>query len=363
LQAVGAAPDLLICAPSTGFGGGIERVATAVERCWPGRCARVDLYRAARVAEPSGDPRSKVGFVARCLRQAASTRPDVVLSLHVGLLPVAHLVARVTRSEVALLGMGREVWGTLPAATRHGVRACHRLLAISDFTRDVLAQRADVRRERIAVTPPPVDDRILAAADAGITGVPDDPMLLTVSRVLRQHRYKGHFAVAKSLPVVLDQQPDARWIVVGDGDDLPALKAECKRLGVLDAVSFEQRVSDDRLAELYRGARALVMPSIADIHRRPPTGEGFGLVYAEAGAFGVPSIASSAGGGAAELVEDGVTGLTVRPGDSAALAGAMTELLTDGDLRRRLGGKARTRVMEQYVPVRFTQALREALAT
>lgn len=357
-----AAPDLLICAPSVGFGGGIERVATAVERCWPGRCTRVDLYRSDRVAEPAGNPRCKVGFVSRCLREALSARPAVVLSLHVGLLPVARLVGRATRSEVSLLGIGTEVWGTLPPATRNRVRACHRLLAISSFTADVLAQRTGVSRDKIAVVNLPVDDRILRAADNG-SDTPGDPMLLTVSRVVRQHRYKGHFAIAESLPVVLSQHPDARWMVVGGGDDLPALRAECERLGVLDAVSFEEEVSDDRLAELYRSARALVMPSIADIHHVPPTGEGFGLVYAEAGAFAVPSIASTAGGGAGELVEDQVTGLTVAPGDAAALADAMTKLLTDSHLRRRLGLAARMRVMEHHVPARFTEALRHALVT
>lgn len=357
------APDLLICAPSAGFGGGIERVASAVEQCWPGGYARVNLYRSDRVTEPSGNARSKAGFVARCLGEALRARPDIVLSLHVGLLPAAQLIARTTRSELALLGMGREVWGTLSTAARHHVQACHRLLAISSFTADVLARKARVPRHRIAVLTPPVDDRILAAALTQSTDLPVVPLLLTVSRIARQARYKGHFAIAKSLPAVLTQHPDARWVVVGEGDDLPALKVECERLGVSAAVTFEEQVSDDRLAELYRGARAFVMPSVANIDCVPPTGEGFGLVYAEAGAFGVPSIASSAGGGAAELIEDRVTGLTIAPGNSTALADAMTELLADTQLRNRLGAAARARVKDRYVPAQFTDGLRRTLAT
>lgn len=356
-------PALLICAPSTGYGGGIERVATAVERCWPGRCARVDLYRAARTTIPSGNVQVKAGFAARGLRDALVARPDIVLSLHVGLLPVAGAISWATRSELALLGVGREVWGSLPRATRRRIQGCHRLLAISSFTARVLAQGIGVPRDGIAVVALPVDESILAAAAIGIGDASPPPMLLTVSRVAHQDRYKGHFAIAQSLPRVLEVHPGAQWVVAGDGDDLPALQAECRRLGVLDAVSFEGRVSDARLVELYRTACAFVMPSVTDLGSDRPTGEGFGLVYAEAGAFGVPSIASTAGGGAAELVEDGVTGMTVAPGDSAALAAAITALLADSGLRWRLGTAARARVMERHVPSRFTEDLRQALTT
>jgi glycosyltransferase involved in cell wall biosynthesis len=356
-------PVLLICAPSTGYGGGIERVAAAVERCWPGHCARVDLYRADRIAVPSGNVQVKAGFAARGFREALVARPDIVLSLHVGLLPVARAISRATRSELAMLGVGREVWGSLPRATRRRVQSCDRLLAISSFTAGVLAQRIGMPRDGIAVVALPVDESVLAAAAVAIGDARNRPVLLTVSRVSRQDRYKGHFTIAQSLPRVLEAHPGARWIVAGAGDDLLALQAECRRLGVLDAVSFEGRVPDARLAELYRSACAFVMPSVTDLRSDRPTGEGFGLVYAEAGAFGVPSIASTAGGGAAELVEDGVTGMTVAPGDSAALAAAITEMLADSDLRTRLGTAARARVMGRHVPSRFTEDLRQALAT
>lgn len=356
------APKLLFCAPSTGFGGGIERVATAVERHWPGSCARVDLYRSDRVAHPYGQPRVKAGFAVRCMKEALRTRPDVILCLHVGLLPVAQLAARAMRCEVALLGVGREVWGTLPTVTRRRVQACQRLLAISGFTADVLAHRAEVSRTRVDVVWLPVAAGMLEAAESKLRADSREPLLLTVSRVVREHRYKGHFTVARSLPEVLVRNPNARWVVVGDGDDIPALQAECEGLGVMHAVSFEQRVSDGRLVELYRRAQVMVMPSVTDTDRQPPVGEGFGLVYAEAAAFAVPSIASSSGGGAAELVEDMVTGLTVPPQNASALATAINTLLEDDDLRGRLGGEARNRVIGRHVPPRFAEALHHALA-
>ena len=70
--------------------------------------------------------------------------------------------------------------------------------------------------------------------------------------------------------------------------------------------------------------------------------EGFGIVFMEAAAAGVPQVAGQRG--AAEAVEDGVTGLVVaRPGDPAAVAGALRELLSDDERRRAMGARARQR--------------------
>lgn len=93
----------------------------------------------------------------------------------------------------------------------------------------------------------------------------------------------------------------------------------------------------------------------------PPVGEGFGLVYAEAAALALPSVASGAGGGSVDLVEHGVTGLTVPPEDRAALAAAIVRLLRDGSLARRLGLAARKRVAERHTPEHFARALQNAL--
>ena len=100
---------------------------------------------------------------------------------------------------------------------------------------------------------------------------------------------------------------------------------------------------------------------MADVDACPPTGEGFGLVYAEAGAFGLPSIASKAGGGALDYVRDGETGLTVSPGDHAGLVGALSTLLDDDTVRGRLGAAARRRTLGAHLPECFATCLTEAL--
>jgi glycosyltransferase involved in cell wall biosynthesis len=130
---------------------------------------------------------------------------------------------------------------------------------------------------------------------------------------------------------------------------------------VAGSVDFVDAPLDTALPDVYRDAAALVMPSVTRVSPNSAEGEGFGIVYAEAGAFGVPSIASTAGGGASELVRDGVTGLCVPPDDDGALAEAMVSLLTDRELRNRLGQAARDRVLTRHTPAAYAAALAGAL--
>lgn len=95
-------------------------------------------------------------------------------------------------------------------------------------------------------------------------------------------------------------------------------------------------VSRERLAELYAGAAVVAVPSHA---------EGFGIVCAEAMAYGKPVVAGRTGG-LVNLIDSGVTGVLVEPGDRNALLSAIQQLLTDADLRQKLGSAARERVAQ-----------------
>jgi phosphatidyl-myo-inositol dimannoside synthase len=348
----------LLLSPSHGFGGGIERVVDAIESAWPSPTRRLDLYDARRDAKSRGNWKAKTRFLARSVSAALTTRPGKIVCLHIGLLPVAYFVGALTKAPVTLVAYGTEVWAPMSPVRRRLVRRCSRLLAISHFTAQWLATRACLSRERIELLSLAISP---ALAEAAATTPPAtrEPVVITVSRVMRQHRYKGHHAIAAAWPRVLRDRPDARWIVVGNGDDLSYLKDRCSQLGIDSSVEWLIGISDDALAEAYVRAAALVLPSVADVHSDPPTGEGFGLVYAEAGAFAVPSIAAEVGGGASEILEHGVTGLTVNPSDAAGIAGAILSLLNDEALRQRLGEAARTKVFREHLPEQFARRVEE----
>lgn len=120
----------------------------------------------------------------------------------------------------------------------------------------------------------------------------------------------------------------ATLVIAGDGPERPHLE---RMAAGIPGVTFEGRVTDDRLVQLLQEADASVVPT--------RSGEGFGLVAAESHACGTPVIATDQGA-LREVVRDGVDGMLVPPGDVDALAAALCRFSVDATLRRRLSDGA-----------------------
>jgi phosphatidylinositol alpha-1,6-mannosyltransferase len=157
-------------------------------------------------------------------------------------------------------------------------------------------------------------------------------------------RYKGHDLLITIWPRVAAEVPGARLMVVGDGDDRARLEARAAPLE--GRVSFIGRVSDEALTALYQQCAFFVMPS---------RDEGFGLVFLEAMRAGKACIGSV--GAAAEIIEDGVTGLVVDPGDPEQLLKAILRLFREPDARGRMGQAGAARVTAQFTEAHFKRRL------
>jgi phosphatidylinositol alpha-1,6-mannosyltransferase len=131
---------------------------------------------------------------------------------------------------------------------------------------------------------------------------------------------------------------DLHLVVVGGGDDLPRLRELATSTGIADSVDFLDRIPQEQLAACYANAYLFALPS---------TGEGFGLVFLEAMAFGQPVVAAACGG-ALDVVVDGVNGLLISPHDSRCLVEALGRLLRDESLRQRLGRNGAEIVRGKY---------------
>lgn len=161
------------------------------------------------------------------------------------------------------------------------------------------------------------------------------PTLLAVGRLVSR---KGFDLALQALPLIRPQFPDLRLEMVGDGPDRHRLEQLAQELGVSDLVVFHGRVPEAELLAAYRRAHLFVMPAREET--AVPSMEGFGIVYLEASACGLPVIAARSGG-AAEAVQDGRTGLLVPPNDAPALAQAVIRLLQNPAERQRLGANGR----------------------
>lgn len=168
-------------------------------------------------------------------------------------------------------------------------------------------------------------------------GLPEDaPLVVGVGRLVPR---KGFDVLLRAATRLVDRLPGLVVAVAGDGRDRTRLEREARRSGA--PVRFLGRLPDAELPALLGCADAFAMCC-----RDRWLGleqEGFGIVFVEAAACGIPVLAG-ASGGAAEAVLDGVTGLVCdRPNDPDAVAATLLPLLADPDLGRRLGRAARLR--------------------
>jgi len=183
-------------------------------------------------------------------------------------------------------------------------------------------------------------------------GIDEAPLLLTVARLVP---HKGQDIVIQALAKLSQAQPDARYLIVGDGSDAPRLRALASALGVGERVILAGPLSDHDVVEAY--ATADVYAGLSRVDNGINV-EGFGISFVEASASGTPCVAGDSGG-VRSAVRDGETGFVVSPSDVDAVASAIGRLLSDGALRRRMGVVGRTAVETHY---NWDRVARETLA-
>jgi len=221
--------------------------------------------------------------------------------------------------------------GARPRLARYAAEHADLSIAVSSYTEGLV--RSTGARGPVAVIPNGVE----LPADASPLPC-DRPTFVTVARM--QERYKGHDMLVRALALVRAKVPDVQWVVIGDGPLRPAIEQMARSYGVSDSCRFLGTVGDQERDQWLRRARLLAMPS--RLPARGRAGEGFGIAYLEAGAYGKPVVAGNVGG-ALDAVIDGETGLLVDPLEPLAIAGAITSLLQDERLAARLGASGRAR--------------------
>jgi phosphatidylinositol alpha-1,6-mannosyltransferase len=168
-------------------------------------------------------------------------------------------------------------------------------------------------------------------------------ILLTVTRL---HPYKGVDRMLESLPEILRSVPGVRYLVVGVGPDLPRLQEMTARLGLEARVSFLGRLTLPEILELYSLADLFVLLSREEL----PDVEGFGLVFLEAAACGLPSVGGRSGG-IPEAVDEGKSGWLVDPSNPREIAATIIDVLQSPEKLERASevclSKARQASWEQ----------------
>lgn len=211
------------------------------------------------------------------------------------------------------------------------------------------ARRAARRELSVTVIPPGVDIARFAPLDVAARlqarsrfGVADDAELIVgVSRLVPR---KGFDVLIAASAAVARRRPRLRVLIGGTGRDHDRLATLIAKSGA--PVTLLGRVSDDDLPLLYGCADVSAM--LCRSRWGGLEQEGFGIVFAEAAACGVPQLAGNSGG-AAEAVSDGETGFVVdRPDDEHAVANAIERLLDDPALRAQMASASRRRAEREF---------------
>lgn len=218
---------------------------------------------------------------------------------------------------------------------RRLIRRASRVTTLTNYTQELLLAHFPEAANKIFLTPGALRSEF--AVLTGRRATPKDKIIvLTVGRL---HPRKGQLATLEALQTLA---PDVRarleyWIVAGQSkDNYEATLRETAALKPDLTVRFLGNLPDDDLSDIYERADIFAMTSVNHGHSI----EGFGLVYLEAAAHGLPVVAHDVGG-VSEAVLDGVTGLLVPPNRPAQLAAAFEQLVFDEALRRRLGDAGR----------------------
>ena len=223
------------------------------------------------------------------------------------------------------------------------------VMVTSRYCADVAHRAYAVPLERIAVVPEPIDLEWWDALFAGAPRRPaTGPVVLCVARLYPRKRVVD---LLRATPLLGARVPGVRIRVVGRGPEEESVRRLHSELGLDDRVDLLGDVSAEQLAEEYVNATAFCLPSVQ---------EGFGIVFLEAMAAGLPVVACRAAA-IPEVVADGRTGVLVPARDPAALAVALVDLLTDPERARRLGVAGRAdavRRTPRAVAQRFLDAVR-----
>jgi phosphatidylinositol alpha-1,6-mannosyltransferase len=295
----------------------------------------------------------RMSFVMESMRAARRWREGLaIVAAHPHLAPAAYACRTITGAPYAVWCHGIEVWGPIDRATRFALRRADLVFAPSRFTAHEVEQRAGLTAGSVSVVPHCVPPEFAALRDAGprVKG-----RVLSVARLHPHHRYKGVDMLLGAWPSIVGRVPRATLTIVGDGPDRRWLERRSQELGVSSSVEFSGHVSDADLDHAYATSSVFAMPAR---HRTgiDAEGEGFGLVFVEAGAAGLPVIAGE-GGGTDAAVEAGVSGLLVDPLDPSAIAEATIVLLTDPELRGRLGAGGRRLAETRYSFASFSDRI------
>jgi glycosyltransferase involved in cell wall biosynthesis len=298
-------------------------------------------------------------FAAQIMGYGIWQKPSLIIASHLNFTVAAYWLKRLTGIPYWAIAYGMEAWDIKQPAIQKALHNADRILSISGYTRDRLIEEQNLDPKKISLLPCTFQASQFKIAPKPTYLLeqygfkPDQPIILTVSRLSALERYKGYDKIIEALPQIRQVIPNVHYIIVGKGNDRSRIEQLIAQQGLQECVTLAGFVPDEQLCDYY---------NLCDLFAMPSKREGFGIVYLEALACGKPTLGGNRDG-AIDALCHGELGALVDPDDADAIAQTVIQILQksypnpilyDPDVLRQ-------RVIDVYGFERFQQTLAQYL--
>jgi len=248
--------------------------------------------------------------------------PSLILSTHANFSPVAAWLQKWRGIPAAVSAHGIEVWDLAPGRIREALQQVRKILPVSEHTRRRMEKEIGLPADKFTVISDTYDISKFRPGPAAPDlrrrlGLDGNKVIYTLARLDPGERYKGIDEVISVLPELIREMPNLVYVIGGKGADRARLEEKALSLGVADKVIFVGFVPEKEKADYYR---------LADLFVMPGWGEGFGIVYLESAACGVPVLGSTLDA-SAEVIRTAEIGEAVNPKNPEELKAAIVRML------------------------------------
>jgi glycosyltransferase involved in cell wall biosynthesis len=308
--------NILFIAGDISLIGGIEKYNRDFLSALRKADARVTL-----VARNKGGVWAKISLAIRVLLAIPKVRPNYICCAHLNFSPLCFIIKRLLKIPYTLALYGIEIPEIKSSAKIKAVSNASLLITISEYAKNLILEQLPDSAGRIYMLPSAVDGSIFKIKDRSQDlqiqhGLKKRPLILSLAR-LSTKEHKGQDRVIQALLLVLKEVPNAVYLVVGGGVDERVNNLMHQYPELRDSIVFTGPVANDQRVDYY---------NLADLYILPSKFEGFGIVFIESLACGVPVIASDGYGCRTGLLNEEL-GLVIPPDDIVAIAQAIISFL------------------------------------
>jgi phosphatidylinositol alpha-1,6-mannosyltransferase len=269
---------------------------------------------------------NRILFVLRSILNAF--RQDVIILGHINLALIGVVVKLLApHKKVVVICHGVEVFTPVGSLKKTLLRKVDHILAVSSFTKQQLMEQQQVPAEKITIFPNTIDPFFTlpqqfdppAYLQQRYQIAAGEKVIFTLTRINRNEGYKGYDTLIRVIPALKQANLPFKYILGGKADaaEQQRIQQLIRELQLEEQVIMPGFISDEEIADHYR---------LADVFAMPSKKEGFGIVYLEAMACGLPVIAGNKDG-STEALQFGKLGTLIDPDNPAALTAALMQVL------------------------------------